>query len=150
VPGPPVAIGAPVAVVGQTIAGQPPNAQLVVTVLSVRSIPSRDFDTLAPPGGTAGVLLRIMNSGSHAFTDDLSGDVELLSADGRTSPGPALTAPDHGFCANNVNVTHLNLQPGRTLTVCVPVTPPSGAKPTLLRFTPDGGQSMDYAQWHLR
>lgn len=148
-PGPPASLGTPVQVAGETIVGQPPDAQLEVTALKVKRIPKREF-SFAPPGGTYGVVLKIKNTGTQAFTDDLSSDVQLLTDSGQTGPGPALLAPNRGFCATNVNVSSLNLPPAATITVCVPATPPQGAKPTLVRFTPDGGLSMDYAEWRLR
>lgn len=121
-----------------------------VKVTSVQPIPASDYAGLLPPQQAAdGVKLVIQNNGDQPFTDDLSGDLELLAAGGQTG-SPDLLPPSSGFCARNANASSLNLQPGQTAHICVPVTPPVGAAPALVRFTPDQGQSMDYAEWNVR
>lgn len=148
-PGAPVALGTEVTVVGQAIVGQAPDAQLRVKVTGVPPIPSSDYPGLLPPQQAAdSVKLVIQNTGDQPFTDDLSGNVELLAGSGQTG-SPDLLPPSAGFCAQNVNASSLSLQPGQTVHVCVPAMPPVNGAVASVRFTPDQGQSMDYAEWKL-
>ena len=149
-PGPPVALGHTVSVIGESVVGQPPDAELNVKVTSVSPIPNSDYSGELPPNQAAdAVNMVITNTGSQPFTDDLASDVQLLSASGQTG-SPDLLPPATGPCAQNVNSSSPNLGPGQTLHVCVPVTPPQGARVARVRFTPDAGLSMDYGEWLIR
>jgi hypothetical protein len=148
-PGRPQGIGTDIRVTGNVIVGQPADAELIVSAIKVIPIPDSDYVGLLPPQqAAAGVLLKIKNTGDQPFTDDLGGDVQLLAAGGQTG-SPDLLPPSKGPCAQNVNSSNLNLQPGQTIHVCVPVTPPVAADVARVRFTPDQGESMDNAEWKL-